>query len=41
MYIESILYYLTWPLLVIVSWYGTKWVLKKFEQNRQEAEAGE
>jgi hypothetical protein len=41
-YLSEILWYLSWPLLIVVSYQAVKWVLKKFEkQNAALAEAEE
>ena len=32
MYLSSILFYLTWPLLIVVSYYLIKFALRKFEE---------
>lgn len=35
MYLESILHYLLWPLLILISWFVVNWALKRFEKNRR------
>ena len=32
MYLSSILFYLTWPVLIVVSYYLIKFALRKFEE---------
>lgn len=31
-YLQEILWYLSWPLLIFVSYQSVKWMLKKFEK---------
>jgi hypothetical protein len=33
MYIKEILWFLTWPLLIVVAYYVIRFALKKFESN--------
>lgn len=40
MYTTPILWMLSWPVLIIVSYYAVKWGIKKFEA-KLEAEEGE
>ncbi len=35
-YIKEILWYLSWPLLIVISYQAIKWALKKFEQKEPE-----
>lgn len=34
MYLKAILFYLSWPLVIVLTWYAARWVLKKFEETR-------
>lgn len=36
MYLSSILFYLTWPLLIVVSYYLIRFALKKYEKVESE-----
>lgn len=36
MYIREILLYLTWPAVVIISYFAVRWALNKFEKNLSE-----
>lgn len=36
----KILMYLTWPLLIVVSYFLIRFALKRFEKNRKAEEAG-
>ncbi len=36
MYLESILGYLTWPALIIISYWAIRWALKRFERKYSE-----
>jgi hypothetical protein len=36
MYIKEILWFLTWPLLIVVAYYVIRFALKKFESNLPE-----
>ncbi len=40
MYIGELLMYLTWPLLIVVSYFLIRFTLKRFEKNRKTGEAG-
>ena len=40
MYFGEILMYLTWPLLIVVSYFMVRFALKRFEKNRNAEEAG-
>ncbi len=41
-YLHEILWYLSWPLLIVISYQAVKWTLKKFEKTNQEkSESGE
>ncbi len=31
--ITQIIWLITWPLLIAVSWFAVRWMLKKFERN--------
>ncbi len=41
MYIESILWMLSWPLLIIISFFTVKWTVKKFEAKLEAEEDNE
>jgi len=34
--ITQIIWLLTWPLLIAISFFATKWMLKRFENNTNE-----
>ena len=38
MYIKEILWFLTWPLLIVVAYYVIRFALKKFEANLPDKE---
>jgi len=40
MYIGEFLMYLTWPLLITVSYFLIRFTLKRFEKKRKAGEAG-
>ena len=35
-YLSEILFYLSWPLLIVISYQAVKWALKKFEKTNKE-----
>jgi len=39
MYIGEILMYLTWPLLIAISYFAVRWMLRRFEINLQKEES--
>lgn len=41
-YLHEILWYLSWPVLIVISYQAVKWALNKFEKaNRQNTESEE
>ena len=41
-YLHEILWYLSWPVVIVISWQAVKWALNKFEKaNRENAESEE
>lgn len=41
-YLHEILWYLSWPLLIVVSYHFVNWALKRFEKlNREKAESAD
>jgi hypothetical protein len=40
MYIGALVMYLTWPLLIVVSYFLIRITLKRFEKNRKAGETG-
>lgn len=40
-YLHEILWYLSWPLMIVISHHTIKWVLNKFEkQNKESSDPG-
>ncbi|WP_154665685.1 hypothetical protein [Saccharicrinis fermentans] len=39
-YLHEILWYLSWPVLIVISYQAVKWVLKKFEKTNIEKSEG-